>query len=36
MHESTKKTGEIIVSVTQNRTWELSQFLRHFDDYAIM
>ena len=36
MHESMKKTGEIIVSVTQNRTWELPQCLRHFDDYAIM
>ena len=36
MHENTKKTGEIIFSVTQNRTCELPQFLRDFDDYAIM
>jgi len=35
MHENTK-TGEIIFSVTQNRTCELPQFLRDFDDYAIM
>ena len=36
IHENTKKTGEIISSVTQNRTCELPQFLRDFDDYAIM
>ena len=36
MHENTKKTGEIIFSVTQNRTCELPQFLRVFDDYAVM
>ena len=36
MHENTKKTGEIIFSVTQNRTCELLQFFRDFDDYAIM
>ena len=36
MHENTKKTGEIIFSVTQNRTCELPQFLRDFDDYDIM
>ena len=36
MHENKKKTGEIIFSVTQNRACELSQFLRDFDDYAIM
>ena len=36
MHENTKKTGEIIFSVTQNRTCKLPQFLRDFDDYAIM
>ena len=36
MHENTKKTGEIICSVTQGRTCELPQFLRDFDDYAIM
>ena len=36
MHENTKKTGEIIFSVTQNRTCELPQFLYDFDDYAIM
>ena len=35
MHENTKKTGEIIFSVTQNRTCELQEFLRDFDDYAI-
>ena len=34
-HES-KKTGEIIFSVRQNRTCELPQFLRDFEDYAIM
>ena len=28
--------GEIIFSVTQNRTCELPQFLRDFDDYVIM
>ena len=32
MHENTKKTGEVIFSVTQNRTCELPQFLRDFDD----
>ena len=36
MRENTKKTSEIIFSVTQNWTWELPQFLRDFDDYAIM
>ena len=37
MHENSKKnTGEIIFSVTQNRTCELPQFLRDLDDYAIM
>ena len=36
MHENSKKTGEIIFSVTQNRTCELPQFVRDFDDYAIM
>ena len=36
MHENTKKIGEIIFGVTQNRTCELPQFLRDFDDYAIM
>ena len=36
MHENAKKTGEIIFSVKQNRTCELPQFLRDFDDYAIM
>ena len=36
MHENAKKTGEIIFSVKQNRTSELPQFLRDFDDYAIM
>ena len=36
MRENTKKTGEIIFSVTQNWTCELPQFLRAFDDYAIM
>ena len=36
MYENTKKTGEIISSVTQNRTCELPQFLHDFDDYAIM
>ena len=36
MHENTKKTGEIIFSVTQNRTFELPQLLRDFDDYALM
>ena len=36
MHENTKKTGEIIFGVTQNRTCELPQFLRDFDDYGIM
>ena len=36
MHENRKKTGEIIFSVTQNRTCELPQFLRDFDDYATM
>ena len=34
--KNTKKTDEIIFSVTQNRTCELPQFLRDFDDYAIM
>ena len=34
MHENTKKTGEIIFSVTQNQTCELPQSLRDFD--AIM
>ena len=36
MHENMKKTGQIIFSVTENRTYELPQFLRDFDDYAIM
>ena len=36
MHENTKKTGQISFSVTENRTCELPQFLRDFDDYAIM
>ena len=36
MNENTKKTGEIIFSVTQNRTCELPQFLSDFDDYAVM
>ena len=36
MHENTKKTGEIVFSVTQNRTCEMPQFLRDFDDYAII
>ena len=36
MHENRKKTGEIIFIVTQNQTRELPQFLRDFDDYAIM
>ena len=36
MLENTKKTGEIILNVTQNWTCELPQFLRDFDDYAIM
>ena len=36
MHENTKKTDEIIFSVMQNWTCELPQFLRDFDDYAIM
>ena len=36
MHENTKKTGEIIFSVTQYQTCELPLFLRDFDDYAIM
>ena len=36
MHENTKKTGEIIFSVAQNRTCKLPQLLRDFDDYAIM
>ena len=36
MHENTKKTSQIILRVTQNRTYELPQFLRDFDDYAIM
>ena len=35
MHENTK-AGQIIFSVTQNRICELPQFLRDFDDYAIM
>ena len=35
MHENTKKTGEIIFSVTQNWTCKLPKFLRDFDDYAI-
>ena len=30
------KTGEIIFSVTQNRTCDLPQFLRDSDDYAII
>ena len=34
MHENTKKTGEIIFSVTQNQT-SMPQFLRDFDDYVI-
>ena len=36
MLENTKKTGEIILNVIQNWTCELPQFLRDFDDYAIM
>ena len=36
MHENRKKMSEIIFSVTQNRTCELPQFLRDFDDYATM
>ena len=36
MHEKTKKAGEIISSATQNWTCKLPQFLRDFDDYAIM
>ena len=36
MHENAKKTGEIIFSAKQNRTCELPQFLRDFDDYAVM
>ena len=36
MHENTKKTSEIIFSVTQNWTCELPQFLRDFHDYVIM
>ena len=36
MHENTKKTGEIIFSVTQEWTCELPQFLRDFDDLTIM
>jgi len=36
MHENTKKTGEIIFSVAQIQTCELPQFLRDFDEYAII
>ena len=36
MHENMKKTGHINFSVTENRTYEFLQFLRDFDDYAIM
>ena len=36
MHEHTKKTGEIISSETQNQSCESTQFLRDFDNYAIM
>ena len=35
MHENTKKTAGISFSVTQNRTCELPQLLRDFDDYLI-
>ena len=34
MHNEKAKTGETIVSVTQNLTCELLQFLHDFGDYA--
>ena len=36
MHENMIKTGQISFSVTETRTYEVLQFLRDFDDYAII